>query len=112
MAKENTYDTAEEIMHAAKVELLPYQRLSIDKAGSASHEHGTWRHGADPKRSALNAWNQMHEVKKCLGNGRFRLHDTREEPHADDPGAGHARLRAPGRRNASEAGWRSLAYTS
>ncbi len=62
MAKE-MYTTAEEIMHAAKVEMLPYQRGSIDKAGSAIHEHGTCRMGADPKKSALNAFNQMHEVK-------------------------------------------------
>jgi choline dehydrogenase-like flavoprotein len=30
--------------------------------GSAIHEHGTCRMGADPKRSALNSFNQMHEV--------------------------------------------------
>ena len=62
MAKE-MYDTAEEIMHAAKVEMLPYERGWLDKAGSAIHEHGTCRMGTDPKRSALNAYNQMHEVK-------------------------------------------------
>ena len=62
MAKE-MYDTAEEIMHAAKVEMLPYERGWLDKAGSAIHEHGTCRMGTDPKRSALNAHNQMHEVK-------------------------------------------------
>ena len=62
MTKE-MYDTAEEIMHAAKVEMLPYERGWLDKAGSAIHEHGTCRMGTDPKRSALNAYNQMHEVK-------------------------------------------------
>ena len=62
MAKE-MYDTAESIMHAAKAELLPYQRGWLDRAGSAIHEHGTCRMGSDPKRSALNGFSQMHEVK-------------------------------------------------
>jgi len=56
------YTTAEEIMHAAKGELLPYQRLSTDVAGSAIHEHSTCRMGRDPKRSALNGYCQMHDV--------------------------------------------------
>nr|MBA3438418.1 GMC family oxidoreductase [Pyrinomonadaceae bacterium] len=30
------------------------------------HEHGTCRMGADPKRSALNAFNQMHDVKNMF----------------------------------------------
>ena len=30
--------------------------------GSAIHEHGTCRMGADPRTSVLNAFNQMHEV--------------------------------------------------
>ena len=34
--------------------------------GSAIHEHGTVRMGADPKRSALNGFNQMHEVKNVF----------------------------------------------
>lgn len=63
---EDMYDTALEIMTAAKAEILPYQRGWIDKLGSAIHEHGTCRMGADPKRSALNQYNQAHEVKNLF----------------------------------------------
>lgn len=57
------YNTAEAILRAAKAEILPFERGSLDTLGSAIHEHGTCRMGADPKRSALNAFNQMHDVK-------------------------------------------------
>jgi choline dehydrogenase-like flavoprotein len=60
---EHMYDTAEEILRAAGAELVTFNRGELDNMGSAIHEHGTVRMGADPKRSALNAWNQMHEVK-------------------------------------------------
>lgn len=60
------YDTAEAIFHAAKAEMLPYQRGKTDVLGSAIHEHGTCRMGDDPKRSALNKFNQMHEVKNVF----------------------------------------------
>ena len=60
------YDTAEEIMHAAKAELVHFNRGEIDKAGSAIHEHGTCRMGADPRRSALNSFCQMHEVENLF----------------------------------------------
>jgi choline dehydrogenase-like flavoprotein len=63
---EDMYDTALEIMTAAKAEILPYERGWIDKLGSAIHEHGTCRMGDDPKRSALNKWNQAHEVKNLF----------------------------------------------
>ncbi len=63
---EDMYDTALEVMTAAKAEILPYQRGWIDKLGSAIHEHGTCRMGADPKRSALNQYNQAHEVKNLF----------------------------------------------
>jgi choline dehydrogenase-like flavoprotein len=56
------YDTAEQILRAAKAEIMPFQRGHLDMAGSAIHEHGTCRMGADPKRSALNGFCQMHEV--------------------------------------------------
>jgi len=65
MARE-MYDTAEAILHAAKAEILPYERLRLDSNGSAIHEHGTCRMGADPKRSALNGFCQMHEVKNVF----------------------------------------------
>ena len=34
--------------------------------GFWSHQSGTCRMGTDPKRSALNAFNQMHEVKNVF----------------------------------------------
>ncbi|MEO7653738.1 MAG: GMC family oxidoreductase, partial [Bryobacteraceae bacterium] len=56
------YDTAESILRAAKAEILPFERNSLDVAGSAIHEHGTCRMGSDPKRSALNGFCQSHDV--------------------------------------------------
>ncbi len=60
------YDTVESILHRAKAEALPYQRGSTDTNGSAIHEHGTCRMGDDPRRSALNGFMQMHEVKNLF----------------------------------------------
>ncbi|MDQ6665411.1 MAG: GMC family oxidoreductase [Acidobacteriota bacterium] len=65
MAKE-MYDTAEGILHAAKAEILPFERGRLDVAGSAIHEHGTCRMGADPQRSALNGFCQSHDVKNLF----------------------------------------------
>lgn len=59
-------DAAEELVRAAGGELVGYQRGTIDPAGSAIHEHGTCRMGTDPKRSALNGFNQMHDVKNVF----------------------------------------------
>jgi choline dehydrogenase-like flavoprotein len=59
-------DTVEEIVKAAGGELVGYQRAALDHNGSAIHEHGTCRMGADPKRSALNSFNQMHDVKNLF----------------------------------------------
>lgn len=56
------YDTAESILLAAKAEILPFKRNSLDVAGSAIHEHGTCRMGDDPARSALNGYCQSHEA--------------------------------------------------
>ena len=56
------YDTAESILRAAKAEIVPFERNQVDVAGSAIHEHGTCRMGADPKRSALNGFCQSHDV--------------------------------------------------
>ncbi len=56
------YDTVEEILHSMRAEPLPYRRGDVDELGAAIHEHGTCRMGEDPKRSALNAYMQMHEV--------------------------------------------------
>ena len=63
---EHMADTVEEIAKAAGAELVDYKRGDIDRNGSAIHEHGTCRMGDDPKRSALNAFNQMHEVKNVF----------------------------------------------
>ena len=52
---EHMADTAEEIVKAAGGVLVGYKRGELDRMGSAIHEHGTCRMGADPKRSALNA---------------------------------------------------------
>jgi choline dehydrogenase-like flavoprotein len=60
------YETAEGILHAAKAEILPFERGKLDVAGSAIHEHGTCRMGADPKRSALNGFCQSHDVKNLF----------------------------------------------
>ena len=43
------YDTAEAILKQAKAEIVPFKRGATDVLGSAIHEHGTCRMGADPK---------------------------------------------------------------
>ena len=63
---EHMADTAEEIIKAAGGTIVDYQRGALDYNGSAIHEHGTCRMGADPKRSALNQFNQMHDVKNLF----------------------------------------------
>ncbi len=60
------YDVVEEILHEMKAETLPYQRGKIEMLGTAIHEHGTCRMGDDPRSSALNKYNQMHEVKNVF----------------------------------------------
>jgi choline dehydrogenase-like flavoprotein len=63
---EHMADTVEEIVKAAGGVLVNYERGDLDAMGSAIHEHGTCRMGTDPKRSALNRFNQMHEVKNVF----------------------------------------------
>jgi choline dehydrogenase-like flavoprotein len=63
---EHMADTVEEIVKACGGVLVNYKRGQLDAMGSAIHEHGTCRMGADPKRSALNAFNQMHEAKNVF----------------------------------------------
>ncbi len=60
------YDTMLEILHAAKAEIVPFRYGQLEPNGSAIHEHGTCRMGADPKRSALNSFCQMHDVKNVF----------------------------------------------
>ena len=59
-------DTVEELAKTAGIELVHYTRGATDRNGSAIHEHGTCRMGDDPKKSALNKFNQMHEVKNLF----------------------------------------------
>ena len=63
---EHMADTVEEIVRAAGGVLVGYTRGQLDAMGSAIHEHGTCRMGAEPKRSALNKFNQMHEVRNVF----------------------------------------------
>ncbi|MDQ3649277.1 MAG: GMC family oxidoreductase [Acidobacteriota bacterium] len=63
---EEMYDTCEMILHEAKAEVFDLKRGRVDTPGEAIHEHGTCRMGTDPKRSALNAFNQMHDVKNVF----------------------------------------------
>src|SRR5690606_12434327 len=59
-------DAAEELVKAAGGVIVEYERGVVDPNGTAIHEHGTCRMGDDPKRSALNAFNQMHEVENLF----------------------------------------------
>jgi choline dehydrogenase-like flavoprotein len=63
---EEMYDTVEAILKEARAEIFELERGKTDINGSAIHEHGTCRMGADPRRSALNAFGQMHEVKNLF----------------------------------------------
>ena len=56
------YETAASILKEAKAEILPYDPTFMGMPGQAIHEHSTCRMGADPKRSALNGFCQMHDV--------------------------------------------------
>src|SRR5690606_9818862 len=60
------YDVLEEVGKAAGIEWVHFRRGEMDNNGSAIHEHGCCRMGEDPKRSALNGFNQMHEVKNLF----------------------------------------------
>lgn len=66
LMSQDMYNTTLEILHAAKAEILPFERGRLEPNGSAIHEHGTCRMGADPKLSALNGFCQMHEVKNVF----------------------------------------------
>ena len=64
---------------------LPSRRARLN--GSAIHEHGCCRMGEDPKRSALNKFNQMHEVKNVFVVDGSAFPRVGEESDADDSGA-------------------------
>jgi choline dehydrogenase-like flavoprotein len=63
---DHMYDTLEEVGKRAGIEWVHFKRGELDNNGSAIHEHGCCRMGEDPKRSALNKFNQMHEVKNLF----------------------------------------------
>jgi choline dehydrogenase-like flavoprotein len=63
---EHMCDMAEELVKAAGGVMVDYQRGQLDRMGSAIHEHGTCRMGDDPRRSALNGFNQMREVRNLF----------------------------------------------
>jgi choline dehydrogenase-like flavoprotein len=63
---DHIYDVLEEVGKAGGIEWVHFKRGELDSNGSAIHEHGCCRMGADPKASALNKWNQMHEVKNVF----------------------------------------------
>ena len=80
------FDVLEDVGKAAGIEWVHFKRGELDNNGSAIHEHGCCRMGDDPKRSALNGWNQMHEVKNLfVVDGSAFTSASREEPDADDP---------------------------
>lgn len=60
------YETAEMILKEAKAEIFNLEREKMSPPGTSIHEHGTCRMGEDPKRSALNQFCQMHEVKNMF----------------------------------------------
>jgi len=60
------FDTLEEVGKAAGIEWAHFTRGELDSNGSAIHEHGCCRMGDDPKRSALDKFNRMHEVKNVF----------------------------------------------
>jgi choline dehydrogenase-like flavoprotein len=64
--RRHMYDTCQEILDTLKAEVVAIDRETNDPPGSAIHEHGTCRMGKDPRRSVLNAFNQMHEVKNVF----------------------------------------------
>jgi len=63
---DHIFDVLDEVGKAAGIEWVHFKRGELDSNGSAIHEHGCCRMGDDPKRSALNRWNQMHEVKNLF----------------------------------------------
>jgi choline dehydrogenase-like flavoprotein len=63
---DHIYDVLDEVGKAAGIEWVHFKRGELDSNGSAIHEHGCCRMGEDPKVSALNKWNQMHEVKNVF----------------------------------------------
>ncbi len=94
---EHMADTVEEIVKAAGGVLVNYRRGELDAMGSAIHEHGTCRMGADPKRSALNALQPDARGEERVRRRRIGVSErVGEEPDADDSRAVLARDRPSG----------------
>jgi choline dehydrogenase-like flavoprotein len=56
------YGFAEEWLHAAGAEILPFERRTPPPHGDSTHECGTARMGDDPKSSVLNKWCRAHDI--------------------------------------------------
>jgi choline dehydrogenase-like flavoprotein len=64
-------DTFREIMHGMGAVITwgddgPENDYGLESPGKIIHEAGTVRMGDDPKRSALNKWNQAHDCKNLF----------------------------------------------
>jgi choline dehydrogenase-like flavoprotein len=64
-------ETFKEIMHNMGAVITygddgPERKYGLEAPGRIIHEAGTVRMGADPKTSALNAWNQAHDCKNLF----------------------------------------------
>lgn len=72
-------ETFKEIMHNMGAVVTwggddgPENNYGLSKPGEIIHEAGTVRMGNDPKRSALNKWNQAHDCKNlfCVDGSAF-----------------------------------------
>ncbi len=85
--KENEENMREDMMNEAAdmLEASGMKNIQIFDGGSnpgqAIHEMGTIRMGKDPKESALNKWNQMHEVKNVfVTDGSFMVSSACQNP--------------------------------
>jgi choline dehydrogenase-like flavoprotein len=59
-------DSAEEILKAAGASNISVTRGPTSVPGLSNHEMGTARMGNDPKKSVLNKFNQVHDVKNVF----------------------------------------------
>ena len=100
MARE-MYDTAEAILHAAKAEILPYERLRLGFQWQRDSRARNLPHGRRSK--AIRAQRILPDARseECFRGGWLGFHQRiGEESHADDSGAGLARNRLHGGGNA------------
>ena len=94
---EDAAATAAEMLEAAGAKDIKMQ-ARVEMPGMAIHELGTARMGNDPKKSVLNAFNQIARREKSVRDGRRELRVVRlPEPDAHDDGDHRSRLRSPDR---------------